>query len=1462
MSQGQGSASSAEESLVDSQSGQDKSVLNNSVTEQPADVNASSTNLSHNSISSDDDDLKRDSSSRVSVERKPVKNSSNEPSTRPVRTTSLSLKGKESKISSLNLDLGRKINSHIRYFNQIQLDMAEGITLDDLTTLSDEMNAEALVVSNMYNDLCRLCDNKPSAQIEKMFQFHDAAVSNFNELVEKQVQDLELQELEEVENSIQQANEEMEEETRLFEEYMNKMKQKPLQISLTAKEKVKAGQVISTRGSTEAKARSSREATASAPTQRSTNMLQTSGSTSYNEPFKDGSHPLPLKRSEQVSEVSSPLPTVHSERQELDAVKHLAESLAAAINCSKKSVEPSIFEGDVLQFSDWEVDLDTYLRTERIKGHERLRHLKKFINGEARKCIEGYFTTNTDDAYLAARAALKDCYGNEQTIARTFRRKLDAWPKVPPRDWKALTEFSDFLCHLNSAMVTIKPLKVLNDCVENEKILEKVSDWLRIKWAHIVAKAVRCEQRGDDRYPNFQEFSDFIKDEAYVMSLPISQAATPRIKDNKLKATRTYFSATTEREDACLFCNLKNHKTTDCRRLQDKSKEDKNKFVREKGLCFRCFSSGHRSKGCKATLTCNICHKHHASANHDLNWNEHREKKLDRAGEKPESKPTSKKEPPTKVKETKPLQHEKAVTDISVKATSTLNELSVRGIRTRQGLTSMAIPVYVSAGTGAEMLVYALLDNQSDACFISRDVISTLKPKVTEVEPVKICTLNGEKETDLNRYDSIRLRGYSTDYHTVISVFEQPKIALDREQLPTPEKAEKVNHLRSIANQMPPLLDIPIGLLLGMNYPELIQPLEIKPAPDNAPGKPFGVRTTFGWTMCGGSSSSRAARNKTVFKINLKSDTEILRVLERDFQDIEQDKSMSQEDIKFLQTLESGTIQSQQGNYILPLPFKRNPDLPNNRSQAEKRLTLLMKKLQADKGYSQEYVKFMNDFILAGHPEQVPQDELAKHVGVWYLPHFGVRHPQKKKLRVVFDASARFKGAALNDFLHTGPDHMNSLLGILLRFRREPIAFTCDIQQMFHNFLVTPQHRDYLRFLWTNDDPKIIQEFRMKVHLFGATSSPGVATFGLRKVAEDYRNISTEATRFLKDDFYVDDGVTSVSTPQEAKELIKAATTICTKANIRLHKFTCNNEEVLSTVPISERKEVSKSIDIFKDSLYCERTLGMEWNICSDTFHYTTPTSAKPATRRGILSTIARIYDPIGFVSPIVLKGKQILQQITMANQSWDQLLNPSVKLEWDKWYAGLSNLPLLKIKRCFKPSEEVKVTELHHYSDASLQGYGACSYLRQITKDGKVSCSLLLAKARVTPLKTQTIPRLELQGAVIATRLATTLRKELKIKIDSEFFWTDSKITLGYIANDAKRFHMFVANRVQEIKQTTTPQQWHHVLSNDNPADLVSRGATVLELSQKSIWFDGPTYLQQTDITDYIVKTSTERKG
>lgn len=231
----------------------------------------------------------------------------------------------------------------------------------------------------------------------------------------------------------------------------------------------------------------------------------------------------------------------------------------------------------------------------------------------------------------------------------------------------------------------------------------------------------------------------------------------------------------------------------------------------------------------------------------------------------------------------------------------------------------------------------------------------------------------------------------------------------------------------------------------------------------------------------------------------------------------------------------------------------------------------LVQKFKNDKVFKDEYSHFINKMISDGHAELVPKDDDTCRGKVWYTPHFSVAHPQKNKLRIVFDASARFGGISLNETLLQGPDHIN-LRGILLRFRKEKVALLRDIEKMFYNFKVPEQHRDYLRFLWVDESMSQVREYGMTVHLFVASSSPGVAAFALSKIANDYRETKPAASDFILQDFYVDDGIASVQSKEEAIKLVKEATEICNSANLRLHKFICSDrDEVLATIPQSER---------------------------------------------------------------------------------------------------------------------------------------------------------------------------------------------------------------------------------------------------------------------------------------------------
>ncbi|XP_032230538.1 uncharacterized protein LOC116614060 [Nematostella vectensis] len=258
-----------------------------------------------------------------------------------------------------------------------------------------------------------------------------------------------------------------------------------------------------------------------------------------------------------------------------------------------------------------------------------------------------------------------------------------------------------------------------------------------------------------------------------------------------------------------------------------------------------------------------------------------------------------------------------------------------------------------------------------------------------------------------------------------------------------------------------------------------------------------------------------------------------------------------------------------------------------------------------------------------------------------------------------------------------------------------------------------------------------------------------------------------------------------------------------------------------------------------------ERTLGMQWHTVTDRFEFAIVLPDKPCTRKGTLSTVSSIYDPLGFVAPLLLDSKSLLQELCRLDADWDEKVPPEIQTRWLKWKNELCELKKVTIPRLYKPGGfgPVVRTELHHFFDASTRGYGQCSYLRLINDREEVHCSLVIGKSRVAPLRLVTIPRLDLTAAVCSVRVSNQLKKELEHTIDDEGFWTDSRVFLGYIANESKRFHVFVANRVQEIQNSTSIKQWNHVKTKQNPADEASRGLKAGEL-QDSRWLTGPEFL------------------
>ncbi|XP_067685297.1 uncharacterized protein [Haliotis asinina] len=475
-----------------------------------------------------------------------------------------------------------------------------------------------------------------------------------------------------------------------------------------------------------------------------------------------------------------------------------------------------------------------------------------------------------------------------------------------------------------------------------------------------------------------------------------------------------------------------------------------------------------------------------------------------------------------------------------------------------------------------------------------------------------------------------------------------------------------------------------------------------------------------------------------------------------------------------------------------------------------------------------------------GYAEKVPEDRIKREIGnEWYIPHHGIYHSRKPdKIRVVFDCSATYHGISLNSQLLSGPDLTSNLIGVLLRFRQENIAFMGGIESMFYQVQVPEEDRDYLRFLWW-EDGDLQQEpttYRMKVHLFGAVSSPSCSNAALRKTADVNQEFyDEEVVEMIKKNFYVDDCLKSAASEERAVTLIHQITSLCQTGGFRLTKWISNSHTVLDSILPEERAKGVKHLDLENSELPPERALGVFWEVEKDILGFKVNLRHHMDTKRGILATMSSVYDPIGLLSPFLLTAKSLLQTLCCQNVGWDDKIEGDVLRKWTQWKEDLLHIEELHVMRSYKPRDfgPVRTCELHMFSDASDIGYGVVAYLRLTNNRNEIHCSLVFAKSRVAPLKKVTVPRMELTAATLSVRFSRMIVKELDYSICAVFYWTDSMPVIRYIANEKTRFHTFVANRIEVIREASDLKQWKYIETSMNPADIASRGARIHKFLQ-----------------------------
>ena len=202
--------------------------------------------------------------------------------------------------------------------------------------------------------------------------------------------------------------------------------------------------------------------------------------------------------------------------------------------------------------------------------------------------------------------------------------------------------------------------------------------------------------------------------------------------------------------------------------------------------------------------------------------------------------------------------------------------------------------------------------------------------------------------------------------------------------------------------------------------------------------------------------------------------------------------------------------------------------------------------------------------------------------------------------------------------------------------------------------------------------------------------------------------------------------------------MVKSSQAICASAKLRLHKFASNCKEVLETLHPEDRTKDLKDLDLRHDALPIQRSLGTYWCTESDTLGFRRDLKNKPLSLPGVLSTVSSVYDPLGIVSPVILVGKKILQDLCRRNVDWDDPVPEEILPRWERWRTELPLLEKVKIQCCVKPpgfGSPIQ-TEVHSFADASESGVGQVSYLRLVNEKGEVHVSFLMAKSSVSSYK------------------------------------------------------------------------------------------------------------------------------
>ena len=1099
------------------------------------------------------------------------------------------------------------------------------------------------------------------------------------------------------------------------------------------------------------------------------------------------------------------------------------------------------FDGNLLHYQAFVDAFEELICSKLFNDREKLNYLAQYTTGKPLDIVKSCRLMRPEEGYREARRLLDKRYGDPEKVAASYIESILSWPNLTTSNVDGIDEFSIMLRNCLNAVSRVEGDIELNHPKTMRDIVKKFPHEMRELWLRYVdEKVIRQKQK-----VRFFHLVEFIEDEArigtnpqfgrnFFESDPITESK-PKVNCNAVQQTKFV---------KCWYCSENTHYLDKCEKFRKLNYSQRLSFLREKYLCFKCLSKGHTITQCKRYRKCDLCQQPHNTVmhsgvqsdsnngNNNISNNNANNSTSAISGNLGSGESNVVMQAGQVPAGSVPFEQDGAVGGVPSgfaltscrSAVGCAVDSSAARNSSSHGRMNI-VPVKVFSRDGEPVDTYAFLDPGCSGSFISRELCDRLGVQCKSTNSIDLSVT------------TIQPEGCTLESHVIGNIFVSdmkmqqtlelpPLFAIDRipaskAEIVTPEEISLWPHLSGISM---PVVDSNIGIMIGNNIPTALEPWEIIHAPKNR--GPYAVRTVLGWMVCRLDNHIHS-NHVRVNKINVELD-EIKNLLHQiyshDFKDVTDERTKySQEDRLWMSKVQSSCHFTSSNHYEIALPFKNEtPVLPMNSSVPYRRLKFLETKIRSNPDFKKDYISFMNNMLENNFAEKTSREQIK-----WLIPHFGVYHAQKKKVRVVFDCAAKINGASLNEELIQGPDLTTKLLEVLLRFRFGRYAYIADINKMFYQVLVPEEDRNYLGFLWwENGDLSLQPEtFRMNVHLFGASSSPSIASFALQQTGRDNaQKFDASIIENIFNNFYVDDHLKSSNNEFELANQAKLTKELCAKGGFNLDKFVSNSKIVLGNVEAEENLE------------RIVKVLGLDWDREQDKLLVGFKMFS-PNNRRSLLRLIASIYDPLGIAAPFVLGGKVIMQDCCRQKLSWNDELPDNLKAQIGNWAERCKPENLSIDRNILEIGVDICGAELHLFSDASRIGFGAVAYLR-LHKDDNISVKFVMGKARVTPLQAVSIPRLELTAAVLSVKLKIALDKAFLGNINHVYFWSDSTTVLKYISNNSTKFETFVANRISFIRDNSSIEQWRYVPTKQNPADEASRGV------QSAVWHIGPEFL------------------